>query len=97
MQLSDPQESRLRYRAAFYRLFSALFAGAVVVSLTSCRNPEAVSAPPPPVDVEVAQVAARDVPTVKEWIGTLDGRVNAETRGQAVSYTHQTQPPKREA
>jgi membrane fusion protein (multidrug efflux system) len=32
--------------------------------------------------VEVAQVAARDVPTIKEWIGTLDGRVNAEIRGQ---------------
>src|SRR5450759_3647772 len=86
MQLSDPQESRLRYRAAFYRLFSALFAGAVVVSLTSCHKPEAVSGPPPPVDVEVAQGAARDVPTIKEWIGTLDGRVNAGIRGQVTGY-----------
>jgi membrane fusion protein (multidrug efflux system) len=38
--------------------------------------------PPPPPDVEVALVTARDVPTVKEWMGTLDGRVNAEIHGQ---------------
>jgi membrane fusion protein (multidrug efflux system) len=39
-----------------------------------------------PVDVEVARVAARDVPIVKEWVGTLDGRVNAEIRGQVTGY-----------
>jgi membrane fusion protein (multidrug efflux system) len=69
------------------RLSCFLFAGVAAVSLTSCQRPGPVAAgPPPPVDVEVAQVAARDVPTVREWIGTLDGRVNAEIRGQVNGY-----------
>ncbi|MCX6629310.1 MAG: efflux RND transporter periplasmic adaptor subunit [Candidatus Solibacter sp.] len=34
----------------------------------------------------MAQVASRDVPIVKEWIATLDGRVNAEIRGQVTGY-----------
>jgi membrane fusion protein (multidrug efflux system) len=41
---------------------------------------------PAPVDVEVAQVASSDVRIIKEWIGTLDGRVNAEIRGQVTGY-----------
>jgi len=70
-----------------HRWSSFLFAGAVAISLTNCHRPDPVTAaPPPPVDVEVALVAARDVPTVKEWIGTLDGRVNAEIRGQVNGY-----------
>ena len=62
---------------------AALFAGAVAVLLTSCQREGAVTGGPPPApDVEVALVTARDVPTVKEWMGTLDGRVNAEIHGQ---------------
>jgi RND family efflux transporter MFP subunit len=96
MQPSDPQKrprstaatsSKIRYRAEFYRLLRFLFAGAVAVSLTNCHRPDPVAAgPPAPVDVEVAQVAARDVPTIKEWMGTLDGRVNAGIRGQVTGY-----------
>ena len=96
MQLSDPHKrprstaatsSKFRYRAEFYRLLRFLFAGAVAVALTNCHRPDPVAAgPPAPVDVEVAQVAARDVPIVKEWIGTLDGRVNAGIRGQVTGY-----------
>src|ERR1022692_4120186 len=88
MRQSDPPKRpatlcRFREREEFPPLFCFLFAGAVAVSLTNCHGPDRVTAgPPPPVDVEVAQVAARDVPTIKEWIGTLDGRVNAEIRGQ---------------
>ncbi len=40
----------------------------------------------PPPDVQVARVETRDVPVVKEWVGTLDGRVNAEIRGQVTGY-----------
>ena len=92
MRQSDPQKrpatlSRFRERAEFPRLLCFLFAGTVAVSLTNCQRTGPVAAgPPPPVDVEVAQVTARDVPTVKEWMGTLDGRVNAEIRGQVSGY-----------
>ncbi|HTQ55845.1 MAG TPA: efflux RND transporter periplasmic adaptor subunit [Bryobacteraceae bacterium] len=34
----------------------------------------------------MAVVTQRDVPTVREWVGTLDGYVNAEIRGQVMGY-----------
>jgi len=39
-----------------------------------------------PVEVEVAQVEQRDVPIYSEWIGTLDGIVNAEIKSQVTGY-----------
>lgn len=40
----------------------------------------------PPVEVEVAQVEQKDVPIYSEWIGTLDGIVNAEIKSQVTGY-----------
>jgi membrane fusion protein (multidrug efflux system) len=37
-------------------------------------------------DVEVVQVRQTDVPVYGEWIGTLDGLVNAEVRAQVTGY-----------
>jgi membrane fusion protein (multidrug efflux system) len=42
-------------------------------------------APQPPV-VEVAQVEQRDVPVYGEWIGTLNGQVNADVKAQVSGY-----------
>jgi membrane fusion protein (multidrug efflux system) len=42
----------------------------------------AASAP----DVEVANVEQRDLPVYREWIGTLDGLVNAAIRSQVTGY-----------
>ncbi|MGE5344651.1 MAG: efflux RND transporter periplasmic adaptor subunit [Acidithiobacillales bacterium] len=50
----------------------------------ACAKKEA-PAPPPPV-VEVAPVVQKDVPVYAEWIGTLDGFVNAEIRPQVGGY-----------
>ena len=95
MQLSHPyarprstaaSSSKLRHWAKFCRLCSALFVAAVPILLPSCRQREPVRPTAAPVDVEVAQVTTQDVPVVKEWIGTLDGRVNAEIRGQVTGY-----------
>jgi membrane fusion protein, multidrug efflux system len=41
---------------------------------------------PPPLEVQVASVERRDVPVVREWIGTLDGFVNAQIRAQVTGY-----------
>lgn len=43
-------------------------------------------APPPPPEVLVATVIQRDVPVVSEWIGTLDGSVNAAIRPKVEGY-----------
>src|SRR6516165_3954877 len=39
----------------------------------------------PPI-VEVIQVEQKDVPIYGEWIGTLDGLVNADVRAQVTGY-----------
>jgi RND family efflux transporter MFP subunit len=67
---------------------SAFFILAIAAAvLSGCRKeaPAGRSAPPP-IEVEVATVGTADVPIVREWIGTLDGRVNAEIRGQITGY-----------
>ena len=56
----------------------------LLVLCTSC-TPD-VSAPPPPVDVVVADVAQKDVPITMEWIGTTEGAVDAEIRAQVSGY-----------
>ena len=48
--------------------------------LAGCGKPAAQVAPP--VDVQVVNVVQKDVPTVREWVGTLDGSVNAQIRAQ---------------
>lgn len=37
-------------------------------------------------DVEVLRVQQQDVPIVHEWIGTLDGLINADVRAQVTGY-----------
>src|SRR2546425_5706983 len=40
-------------------------------------------------EVEVVQVAQQDVPISSEWIGTLDGMVNATIKAQVTGYLRQ--------
>src|SRR5580658_9999690 len=47
---------------------------------------QAMGAPPGTPDVEVAQVQKEDVPIYGDWIGTLDGLVNADVRAQVTGY-----------
>ncbi len=42
--------------------------------------------PPPPPEVLVVPVVEQDVPVVGEWIGTLDGSVNADIRPKVEGY-----------
>src|SRR6202034_2114719 len=43
-------------------------------------------APPPPPVVEVAPVIQKDVPLRGEWVGTLEGYVNAQIQPQVSGY-----------
>jgi RND family efflux transporter MFP subunit len=65
-------------------LSSAALAIAALV-LPGCQTQRAAMAMPAP-EVEVATVIVQDVPITKEWIGTLDGRVNAQIRAQVSGY-----------
>lgn len=65
--------------AAAWALLPAMFLG------VGCKPAEQAVAPPPPV-VEVVTVARQDVPVYSEWIGALDGSVNAVIRPQVTGY-----------
>ena len=62
----------------------ALLLGVLVASSAGCKKAE--PPPPPPPAVEVAPVIQKDVPIFEEWIGSLDGFVNAEIRPQIEGY-----------
>jgi RND family efflux transporter MFP subunit len=64
---------------------------AIVVTVAIVRpsgKASATTTPPPPA-VEVVQVKQNDVPIYGEWIGTLDGLVNADLRAQVSGYLQQ--------
>jgi len=52
----------------------------------SCTRASSGAAPPPPLGVEVVAVEQRDVPVYQEWIGTLDGLVNADIKAEVSGY-----------
>ncbi len=56
----------------------------IVGALRPKHSPGAGTGAPP--DIMVAQVEQRDVPIYREWIGTLEGYVNADVRGQVTGY-----------
>jgi multidrug efflux pump subunit AcrA (membrane-fusion protein) len=62
----------------------AVVFGAALVVLAGCGG-KPKSGHGPPV-VEVTTVRQRDVPVYHEWIGTLDGYVNAQIRAQVTGY-----------
>src|ERR1700730_9255099 len=64
----------------------ALLLGAISFQLMSCGRSSAGAAEPTAPEVEVVTVEQRDVPVYREWIGTLDGMVNAAIRAQVTGY-----------
>ena len=60
-----------------------LLAGYLTIT-TRARTDAAVA--PPPAEVEVAAVQQQDLPIEREWIGTLDGMVNAAIKAQVSGY-----------
>jgi membrane fusion protein, multidrug efflux system len=76
----------------FFRKYRYWIAGGfvlVVIGLViGAIHPKGVSGsgPAPPPTVEVAQVQQKSVPIYGEWIGTLDGFVNADVRAEVTGY-----------
>jgi membrane fusion protein (multidrug efflux system) len=55
--------------------------------LSGCGNKNTSAAgPPPPMPVSVVKIQPTDVPLTGEWVGTLDGYVNAQIQPQANGY-----------
>jgi len=56
------------------------------ITATGCSNQTSGATAPAPLDVQVVGVQQRDVPIYSEWIGTLDGLVNADIKAQVTGY-----------
>jgi membrane fusion protein (multidrug efflux system) len=66
------------------RIWPTIVIVAVLLVLAGCGKSEQSQARPP--EVEVVQVEQKDVPISKEWVGTLEGFVNAQIRPQITGY-----------
>jgi len=84
--LEEEMNFLLRHKLVIGATLSAIVIALLIVVGGSKSKGKAPAAAPPPVNVEVAQVESQNVPIYSEWIGTLDGMVNAEIRAQAPGY-----------
>ena len=65
----------------------ALVSAVLLLHALGCSNGNVrAAAPPPPQVVEVAPVIQKDVPVQGEWVGTLEGYVNAQIQPQVSGY-----------
>jgi membrane fusion protein (multidrug efflux system) len=65
-------------------LGAAVLVSAALVATVGCTSKTDASIVPAPQDVDVAVVQQKDIPIEREWIGTLDGMVNAAVKAQVV-------------
>ena len=69
------------------RIFVGLVAAVLLADALGCSNGKVrAAAPAPPPMVEVAPVIQKDVPLQGEWVGTLEGYVNAQIQPQVSGY-----------
>jgi RND family efflux transporter MFP subunit len=78
MRIETGTRNSKRVAAAVVGLLAAVSAG--------CERRVASAAPPQPPTVEVTSVVQKDVPTEGEWVGTLEGYVNAQISPQVSGY-----------
>jgi membrane fusion protein, multidrug efflux system len=85
--MNTPNTQWLSVRTLLFRLVVTLFwAGLAAASFAGCGKEEKAAGPPSPPAVEVVDVAQKDVPIYAEWVGTMDGAVNATIRSQVAGY-----------
>jgi membrane fusion protein (multidrug efflux system) len=65
---------------------AALLVAIVAVAVLAMRPKHGAGGAPGSAEVGVVQVVQKDVPIYGEWIGTLDGLVNADVRAQVTGY-----------
>ena len=66
-------------------VFAILALASIAPLVMTLRSKPKLQQPVPP-GVEVVQVIQKDVPVYREWIGTLDGMVNAEIKARVTGY-----------
>jgi len=67
-------------------ILCATVATAAMATITACKKDDAKSEARPPMEVAVVTAASRDVPIYGEWVGNLDGYINAQIQPQVSGY-----------
>jgi membrane fusion protein (multidrug efflux system) len=75
-------KTKRNHRIAGIAAVLLLAAGAAIVMSRTRTTAEAIAPP----QVEVAAVQQSDLPVEREWVGTLDGMVNAAIKAQVTGY-----------
>jgi len=73
-------DTLVKRRPSIWRVIASV----ILLSSVGCGKSEQPQARPP--EVEVVQVEQKDVPIWNEWVGTLDGLVNAQIKPQVTGY-----------
>jgi RND family efflux transporter MFP subunit len=81
------EHMKVRRKRRASNLLGCLLAAVLAATASSGCGTKAASAPAPPAPtVEVAPVIQKDVPAEGEWVGTLEGYVNAQIQPQVTGY-----------
>jgi hypothetical protein len=79
---NDPNLSGTRILIVLH----AFLITATVLGTDGCSKPGSVPKALQPLGVELVEGVQRNVPIYREWIGTLDGFVNADIKAQVSGY-----------
>src|SRR5579863_5343809 len=60
--------------------------GLLMLAAGGCTKTSSAAKPSDPLAVQVQEVVQRDVPIYSDWIGTLDGLVNADIKAEVTGY-----------
>jgi RND family efflux transporter MFP subunit len=84
----SPSEGHMSRISKRYLWIAGVLSLVVLSVIVGALRPKRVSGAPSGAlpEVEVVQVEQKDVPIYHEWIGTLDGLVNADVRAQVTGY-----------
>ena len=75
-----PIDRPVKRRPPFWQVIASV----ILLSSVGCGKSEQPQARPP--EVEVVRVEQKDVPIWNEWVGTLEGFVNAQIKPQVTGY-----------
>lgn len=65
---------------------SVILMGTISLVSVSCKKEDKSQMAPPQATVQVTNPQIKDIPVFKEWVGSLNGKVNATIRAQVTGY-----------
>jgi membrane fusion protein (multidrug efflux system) len=74
------------FKRRLARAWALSIIAVALLGVAACSGAKATSQVASPPEVEVVKVEQQDVPIYSEWIGTLEGLVNAEIKSQVTGY-----------